>query len=70
VSSETRCAATTQAPTFSWESTYWNGEAMQTIDYQDLAATPAKTAATNAAVAKNAAHLARLLSGEQYPAQG
>lgn len=50
--------------------TYWNGEAMQTIDYQDLAATPAKTAATNAAVAKNATHLARLLSGEQYPAQG
>lgn len=49
--------------------TYWNGEAMHTTDYQDLAETPAVTASTNAAVAKNAAHLARLLRGAQYPPQ-
>ena len=47
--------------------TYWNGEAMGSVDYQDLDQTPGKTAATNAVVAKNAAHLARLLQAEQYP---
>lgn len=49
--------------------TYWNGEAMGSVDYQDLDQTPGKTAATNAVVAKNAAHLARLLQAEQYPPQ-
>jgi len=46
--------------------TYWNGEAMQTVDYKDLDATPESTASTNASVAKNAAHLARLLASTPY----
>ena len=41
--------------------TYWNGEAMQTVDYKDLDETPEAVASTNASVAKNAAHLARVL---------
>ena len=48
-------------------STYWNGEAMHGTDYKDLEQTPEATAATNAMVAANAAHLARLLSTENYP---
>jgi multimeric flavodoxin WrbA len=48
-------------------STYWNGEAMHGTDYKDLEQTPDATAATNAMVAANAAHLARLLSTENYP---
>jgi predicted CoA-binding protein len=48
--------------------TYWVGEAMQTVDYQDLDAVPEKVAATTAGVARNAAHLARLLRGHPYPA--
>jgi multimeric flavodoxin WrbA len=48
--------------------TYWNGEAMQATDYNDLPETPEKTAATNATVAANAAHLARLLAAANYPA--
>jgi multimeric flavodoxin WrbA len=46
--------------------TYWVGEAMQPVDYQDHDETPEKTAATNAAAAANAAHLARLLRSSQY----
>jgi len=46
--------------------TYWNGEAMQTMDYKDLDETPESTASTNASVAKNAAHLARLLASTPY----
>ncbi len=48
--------------------TYWNGEAMHGTDYIDLDETPEKTAGTNAAVAANAAHLARLLKATNYPA--
>lgn len=48
--------------------TYWNGEAMQGTDYNDLKKTPEATAGTNATVAKNAAHLAKLLTGSAYPA--
>ncbi|HWR84805.1 MAG TPA: NAD(P)H-dependent oxidoreductase [Rhodoglobus sp.] len=48
--------------------TYWNGEAMQATDYRDVSPTPEKTAATNATVAKNAAHLAGLLQNSNYPA--
>ena len=48
--------------------TYWNGEAMQSTDYDELEKTPEKTAATNATVAANAAHLARLLRSAGYPA--
>lgn len=47
--------------------TYWNGEAMQTVDYLDLDETPEKTAGTTATVAANAAHLARLLKAQAYP---
>ncbi|MFI6642414.1 flavodoxin family protein [Streptomyces sp. NPDC050504] len=47
--------------------TYWVGEAMQGTDYQELAATPEKTAATTATLAANTAHLARLLKQANYP---
>jgi multimeric flavodoxin WrbA len=49
-------------------STYWVGEAMQATDYQDLDSTPEKTATTTTTAAANAAHLARLLKNEEYPA--
>ena len=48
-------------------STYWNGEAMHGTDYKDLDETPEETAGTNAMVAANAAHLARLLKGANFP---
>ncbi|MEX1078998.1 MAG: NAD(P)H-dependent oxidoreductase [Homoserinimonas sp.] len=48
--------------------TYWNGEAMHTLDYKDLQETPEKVASTNAALAANAAHLARALRASAYPA--
>lgn len=47
---------------------YWNGEAMQTTDYKDLAQTPEKVASTTATLARNAAHLATLLQERPYPA--
>ncbi|KAA0959520.1 NAD(P)H-dependent oxidoreductase [Microbacterium sp. ANT_H45B] len=50
-------------------SVYWNGEAMHTVDYKDLEETPEKVAQTTATAARNAAHLARLLAGEGYPAE-
>lgn len=49
-------------------SVYWNGEAMHTTDYKDLAETPEKVATTTQTVARHAAHLARLLSERPYPA--
>lgn len=49
-------------------STYWNGEAMQGVDYLDLDETPEPVAATNATVAANAAHLAHVLEVSDYPA--
>ncbi|MFP5253917.1 MAG: flavodoxin family protein [Actinomycetes bacterium] len=48
--------------------TYWVGEAMQGTDYQDLDEKPEKTKATTKTLAANAAHLARLLKGSNYPA--
>jgi len=48
--------------------TYWNGRAMETVDYNDLDETPDAVKSTNATAARNAAHLARLLRAEQYPA--
>ncbi len=48
--------------------TYWVGEAMQGVDYQDLKETPQKTAITNSTVAANAVHLARFLKDSNYPA--
>ncbi len=49
--------------------TYWNGEAMHGTDYLDLDETPEATAGTNATVAANAAHLAQLLQGANYPGE-
>jgi len=48
--------------------TYWNGEAMGSTDYRELETTPESTAGTTATVAANAAHLATLLAGANYPA--
>ncbi|WP_104167670.1 flavodoxin family protein [Arthrobacter sp. SX1312] len=48
--------------------TYWVGEAMHKVDYQDLNSVPEKTAATTASAARNAVHLARLLATAPYPA--
>lgn len=48
--------------------TYWVGEAMQGTDYQDLDETPEAVATTTEALAANATHLARLLTGGPYPA--
>lgn len=47
--------------------TYWVGEAMKGVDYQDLEHTPQEVAATTATAAVNAVHLARLLKGSPYP---
>lgn len=47
---------------------YWNGEAMQSTDYKDLDAVPAKVAEATATAARNAAHLSALLRGMGYPA--
>jgi multimeric flavodoxin WrbA len=47
-------------------SVYWVGEAMGSVDYRDLAATPEKVESTLRSVAANAVHLARLLS-DRYP---
>ncbi len=49
--------------------TYWVGEAMQGVDYNDHDRAPEKTASTNAAVARNAVHLAQLLKANPYPPQ-
>ncbi|WP_460797431.1 flavodoxin family protein [Microbacterium sp. GXF0217] len=49
-------------------SVYWNGEAMQSTDYKDLPETPEKVAQATATAAANAAHLARLLRRQGYPA--
>ena len=48
-------------------STYWNGEAMQSVDYKDLPKTPDAVASATSALAANAAHLAGLLKGNPYP---
>jgi multimeric flavodoxin WrbA len=47
--------------------TYWVGEAMQTIDYQDLDPEPEKTASATETAVANAVHLARLLKASPYP---
>ena len=51
-------------------SCYWVGEAMQKTDFKDLSNVPAKVRQTAAIVARNAAHLARLLKEQSYPAKG
>ncbi|HYJ50838.1 MAG TPA: NAD(P)H-dependent oxidoreductase [Microbacterium sp.] len=47
--------------------TYWNGEAMHTVDYKDLDETPEEVASATATLARNAVHLAKLLSAQPYP---
>lgn len=49
-------------------SVYWNGEAMQTVDYKDLDETPEKVAQATSTAAANAAHLARMLKEQPYSA--
>jgi multimeric flavodoxin WrbA len=48
--------------------TYWNDEAMGSRDYLDLDETPESVASTTATLSANAAHLARLLKADPYPA--
>lgn len=47
--------------------TYWNDEAMGGRDYKDLDRTPDAVATTTANAARNAAHLAALVSRSPYP---
>ncbi|MFD6357087.1 flavodoxin family protein [Nocardia tengchongensis] len=47
--------------------TYWNGQAMGSIDYRDLPEEPDAVAEATATLARNAAHLARLLTAQNYP---
>lgn len=49
--------------------TYWNGEAMQGTDYNDLDETPEATAEALSTAAANAVHLAGLLKATPYPAE-
>ncbi|MFC9876266.1 flavodoxin family protein [Nocardia salmonicida] len=49
--------------------TYWNGEAMGRIDYNDLADTPDPVRDTTRTMARNAAHLAGLLRAQNYPVE-
>jgi multimeric flavodoxin WrbA len=46
---------------------YWVGEAMGSVDFKDLKATPDKVAETAKMVASNAAHLAGLLKTTPFP---
>jgi multimeric flavodoxin WrbA len=47
--------------------TYWVGEAMGSVNYIDLKEPPKAVASWTPMLASNAAHLARLLSNNQYP---
>ena len=48
-------------------STYWNGEAMQKVDYKDLKETPAAVKRATRMTASNLAHAAKLLKQSGYP---
>jgi multimeric flavodoxin WrbA len=48
--------------------TYWVGEAMQTVDYQDRSPSPEKTVSATKTAVANTVHLAQLLAREEYPA--
>ena len=48
-------------------STYWNGAAMESTDYNDLDEVPKPVASATAAAARNAVHLARALRQSRYP---
>jgi len=47
---------------------YWVGEAMGSVDFKDLDEVPDAVTETIATLARNTAHLARLLAGDGYPA--
>jgi multimeric flavodoxin WrbA len=47
--------------------TYWVGEAMQGVDYDEKQPTPDATASTTKTLAANTVHLARLLKSNPYP---
>ncbi len=49
-------------------STYWVGEAMGKVNYNDAGPKPDTTGAATKALAANTAHLARLLRDRPYPA--
>lgn len=49
-------------------STYWNDEAMGGRDYKDLDTIPSAVADATNAAARNAAHLAELLTRSEFPA--
>ncbi|GAA4762914.1 flavodoxin family protein [Microbacterium gilvum] len=49
-------------------SVYWNGEAMGSVDYRDLAETPEPVVSARKTAAANAVHLARALRAAPYPA--
>ncbi|GAB3518892.1 flavodoxin family protein [Arthrobacter monumenti] len=48
--------------------TYWVGEAMHGTDFKDLDKVPDPVAKTTATAARNAAHLAKMLKQNAYPA--
>ncbi|MEV6269392.1 NAD(P)H-dependent oxidoreductase [Kribbella sp. NPDC051936] len=47
--------------------TYWVGEAMGKVDYNDAGPKPDTTGTATKTLATNTAHLARLLKNQQYP---
>ncbi|MGV0834488.1 flavodoxin family protein [Mycolicibacterium thermoresistibile] len=47
---------------------YWNGEAMQGVDFSDLDEVPDPVATATAAAVRNAVHLAGVLQDHRYPA--
>ena len=51
-------------------SCYWVGEAMHSTDFKELDKTPDKVTETAKMLASNAAHLAGLLNGSDYPGVG
>ena len=48
-------------------SVYWVGEAMGAVDYKDVRPAPEAVATATETLARNAAHLARILKAEPYP---
>lgn len=48
---------------------YWVGEAMGSVDFQDLKTVPDKVSSTAAMLARNTVHLAHLLKDNAYPGE-
>jgi multimeric flavodoxin WrbA len=51
-------------------SVYWVGEAMQAVDFKDKSPTPEAVVTATKTLARNAAHLARILKERPYPPAG